>query len=944
MANSTQSTAPLSERTALAFLIGQGFFIGAALTLLYMTSNTLFLLNYGAETLPYVYIVSGLITAPISLGFAALQKRRSLATLALGLYSLCSAAFFIARLAYNATTARPLSFGLMLAFSLMSLLISIVLGAQAGRVFDVRQMKRLYPLVLASQILAVVIGGLTVTPLTRWLGGVENLLGLSGGALLIALAFLLATIRRFGSTLTQAQSAQAAAATKSLPQLLKKRYVRLILAYQMLSAIGTQLVIFVLLSVVGATFKTAESLTGFFGNLLAVGTFGTLLFLVFVAGRLLTRFGLLVGLTINPGAVTLALLGAAGIGLIAGQTSPIFFWLVVAARFFDFVLTTGMTDTALKATYQALPPDERVTVQTGVEGIGYPIAVGLTGVLLLVINGVSGLTLVHHVLFTLVVCLIWSGAAVLAYRNYAAALQTALSRRVLNAAELTLADSSSLIVIERLLNSADVAQVRLALDVLEQTEHASLATKLIQLLDQPTSEVRLEALMRLEQRTPPNALPQVMKQLAREADVRVKGQAVRTLCALAEADAVEDVAPFIDDAAPEVRLGALVGLLRYGGIAGVLIAAERLTELERSPDPVQRAFVAQVIGQVASRSFYKPLLKLLTDSNQDDRRAALLAAGQVGHPRLLPLVADNLTNNALRSAAMSALTAGGNRILPIVEQALNGEVPFPEKTVVRLVRICGQLQGDRVVAILKKQLNHPDDDVQYEVLSALQRCGYHATADERRAIEPILRGEAEHGLRTLLARQALGGDQATGLLPAALLYEFNQARRRVLLLLSFIYEARTLAKLQERLEQGSRSEKALAVETLEVMLDNAHKALVLPLVDPALSESKRIQGLRKRLPVADYAPQACLREIIVDTKIWTHGWTRACAIQVAAERADRSLIDAIEGALAITEPPIRETAAWALQRLSPETYQRYASDLCHDPDPQVAQLARHLAA
>ena len=159
MANSAQSSAPLSERTVLTFLIGQGFFIGASLTLLYMTANTLFLLNYGSETLPYLYIVSGLVVAATSFGFAALQKRRSLATLALGVYGVFGAAFLIARVAYTESTARVLSFAMMLAFSLMTLLCSIVLGAQAGRMFDVRQMKRLYPLVLASQILAVVMGG-----------------------------------------------------------------------------------------------------------------------------------------------------------------------------------------------------------------------------------------------------------------------------------------------------------------------------------------------------------------------------------------------------------------------------------------------------------------------------------------------------------------------------------------------------------------------------------------------------------------------------------------------------------------------------------------------------------------------------------------------------------------------------------------------------------------
>jgi len=932
------------ERTPLLLLIGQGFFIGAALTLLYMTANTLFLLNFGPETLPYLYLTSGLVISLASYGFAELQKRLALSGVAVMTLALFSGIFFAVRLGLTPGTVKWISFGLMLCFSLMTLMTSIVLGAQAGRLFDVRQMKRLYPLVLASQILAVVIGGSTVSLLVRLLGGFENLLFLSGAGILAALIFLTLTLRRYGPALAQIKKTSAGKESKSLPQLLKKRYVQLIFGYQILSAVGTQLAIFVLLSIVDVTFTTPEALTRFFGGLLAAGTLSTLLFLLFVAGRLLNRFGLLIGLTANPGVVTAVMVAIALAGLIGGPGSAIFFWLIVAARFFDFVLTTGMTDTAVKATYQALPSDERVGVQTAVEGIGNPVAMGLAGVVLLIFNSFSGLTLVHNVFFTLAVCGLWSAAAVLAYRDYASVLTKSLSRRVLNEAELTLDDSSSLAVVENLLRSSDISQVRLALDTLAQNDHPSLDERLINLLDHPDPEVRFEASARVERHKAGSALSKVTARLQVEENAMVKGQAVRTLCALAEADAVETAAALMDDPSPEIRLGAMVGMLRYGGIIGVLAAGERLTELEHASDPAQRAFVARVIGQVESPTFYKPLLGLLKAENLEERKAALVAAGQVGHPRLLPLVIDNLTSAPVRSAAMSALTASGEKLLPIVEKALNGEAAYPEGAVVRLVRACGQIKGERVIALLKRHLNHPDDDAQYEVLHALQRCGYRAGESEQAEVNRILRGEVEQGARILLARQSLGEDEVAAMLLAALDYELSQAVKRIMLLLSFIHDSRAILRARERLEHGSAGEKALALETLDVMLPGEQKALVFPLLDPTLTPAKRLQGLGKSFTLSGYDRQACLRHIIGEARLWPHGWTRACAIYVAAKLDDNSLAGIIEEAIGSSESSIRETAAWALHTLAPEAYEGHAAKLAADPDPQVARVAARIAA
>ena len=60
------------ERLALFLLIGQAFFFGVALGLLYVVGNTLFLVDYGAAMLPYVYIALGIF---VSLLFCSLKIR-----------------------------------------------------------------------------------------------------------------------------------------------------------------------------------------------------------------------------------------------------------------------------------------------------------------------------------------------------------------------------------------------------------------------------------------------------------------------------------------------------------------------------------------------------------------------------------------------------------------------------------------------------------------------------------------------------------------------------------------------------------------------------------------------------------------------------------------------------------------------------------------------------
>lgn len=914
------------ENWVLILLTGQTFFFALALSLLEIAGTALFLVDFGSEALPYVYLAIALFVSLLSYGYAELLKRQPLTTVATLAVAIFGGFCFLAWLGLIGPEWRWISFILMVVFTLGYQMIFVVVGGQAGRLFNVRQMKRLFPIVLTGLTIGFMTGGLILPVLTVLLSRTENLLLAAAVSILISLLLLRLTISRFGPALAQDRNTPSQRSAPSLPRLLQKPYVRSIFLYQMLSAVGTQLVLFIFLDRTELIFPVVEDLAQFFGHFTIALNLLLLLFLAAPAGYLLNRFGLRLGLTANPGVVGLIVVAMLVVSMPLSGGISLLFWLAVGGRILDITLSVGTTAPAIKATYQAMPADERPIIETAVEGIGVPVAFGLTGLILLIFNAVSSFTFASLIIFTTVVTAFWIIAGIWVYRGYGHALRHALSRRLLGETALTLTDGSSLAVIERFLQGNSVSDVRLALDTLETADHKSVNTHLIRLIDHPEPTIRTEALARIEQRRVAAALPHVTARLEVETNPTVKGMALQALCALIEAEAVEAVMPYLDDSASDVRLGAMVGLLRHGSIPGILAAGRWLAVLEKASDPAQRAFAAQVIGQVGLASFYQPLSALLLDDSISVRQAALLAAGQIGHARLVPLIIDNLAQPALRSAAMAALIACGEALLPVVEQALAGQTTYDPAITHRLVRATAQIKGEPAIALLKQHLNHPDFERQHQILLALSECGYRAVPDEIDQIEATLRRNGAHGARTLLAKQAIKQDDALTPLRAALDDVLDQVRQRVFLLLSFIHDPRAMRQAEKRFAGGQATEQALVIETLDVTLSGEQKRLVLALVDENMALPQRVQALGG--PFAQPALAEQLHEIIKDTESWPHPWVRACAIYAVGKLAHQnrlayqSQVPAIEQARLSPNPHLRETAAWAWQILTSDDEQK----------------------
>ncbi|MDJ0840203.1 MAG: HEAT repeat domain-containing protein [Acidobacteriota bacterium] len=900
-------TKPVSMKS-LVYLTCQAALFGLGTAYAYVAAYTLFILQFGPGGLPWLFLIAGLLMPPFFSGMHRLQRRRTLTvyvTVTAGLFTV----LYLVCLIMDWTPWRSAnSFLLMILVILGMQSGSVILGVQAGRLFDARTLRRRFSLVSAGLASGAVIGYLSAGPLTGIIGA-SGLLFPAFICLVGNLVVLRLTIVRFRRRMGGSAGRVEVEHKTSLKRLLRKPYIASLFIYQTLSCTASQLIVYLFVLLLSQRLEDEIGLAVFLGNFAAARQLLTIAFITTVSASLLSRLGLGFGFISKPGSA-LVILGI--MTLLCLTTTPadsLLFWLIVLAFTLDTMLYKGICGPAQKTAFLALPDGDRQTVETGIETIGIPAAYTLAGLILLVVDARS-ITIVLGA--ALLVILLWGAAGIHAFRNYKSTLRYNLTRRNLGKIELTVLDSETRAVIDDMLANAGPFQVRLALDLLTAAGSRTLSGVLTTLLRREDSAIRMEALRRIGDKGQVGALGAVKELIGREWDPEVKGEALRVMCALRGSAAVKDVVPYLDHKEPDLRLGALAGLLQFGGIAGMMEAGSRLVNLEKSPDPQQRAFYARVIGTVGSENFYEPLIPLLSDSNTEVRKAALIAAGKLGHGQLAAPIAANLADPATRPDATEALIACGSAGLPVVQAALQGFGNDDKPTLRRLLRICGRIRDDRTMGLLRRHLSHADRQIRGDVMQALAHIGFRAA--EKEIEEPLKENLGDVATLLQIKRDL---DDGAGFQPLqdALDDELAEAHNRVFLLLSFFHDSRTVLKARERLWRGSADQRAFALEVLDMTLAGRWKGMITKSMDENLNPEQRIKALSVDGGSTALDSLTRLRAMIDGTEYRVMDWTRACAIYAAAKSGRSDLSNIIKDCRGESDPTIRETAKWALSIL-----------------------------
>ena len=560
------STGRPPGHAAVHWLTAQSFLFGAMAALLGIVANAMFLEAYGPGWLPVTYIAIGIAGVVVSGTIAQSAQRFDMMRIAVIVLGGAAVLFGIAWAIAAGGSGAWVSAVLLVLFPILIQLGFVFIGGQAGRILDIAGIKAGFARIMTGFPVGAVVGGLIAAPLVNVLGQTEDLLlaaAISEGAFA---ALVWATGRRYAGTL--AGSGEPAhtgdrtndpAAESSLRRLFGQRFVALILGYQVLSALGSQVADFLVFDRAAAQFPSAEDLARFLAGYTAAMNIVSIAFLFFLAGPLLRRFGLKLGITANPFVVTvftglmIVVLAAAGAGSIALLA------VVSATRIADIALTDGTTRTSINAMYQVLPSRNRFAAQAAVEGIGVPLAIAASGVLILVLNALPA-ALAAMITVLAIVCAVWTWAALLLYRAYGPALVDALRhRRLLNPdaeLEATIEDAA---IARHLLVSGEARSAQLGLDLASTLDAPGMRSELGALADDPRPDVRLAALAGLTASGDVAARHRLAAEVraaaaSQDAAMRLRGAVVMGLL---DRDDREAIAGLFDDEAIAVRRAAL---------------------------------------------------------------------------------------------------------------------------------------------------------------------------------------------------------------------------------------------------------------------------------------------------------------------------------------------------------------------------------------------------
>jgi CRP-like cAMP-binding protein/ATP/ADP translocase len=937
------------EGRLVNLLFLHSFFVGVNRVFLLSVSTSLFLTEFGANTLPFVYIATAVANSSVGFIYNWLGKRISFVRLLAAnlLFQFVIVMGFW--LLFGLTDAQWPAIALMISIELLWLLTNLEFWTLSARIFNIQQGKRLFGVVGAGDTLASIIGGFTV-PFWVGLMGTRNLLLIVVASIIASLVVILVIARLYRSRLSIENEPEAVAETaQRYANPLKNRYLLLIFAFAFVATISYYFLDNAFYALTEIHYPDSDTLAGFLGVYFAVMALVQLGFQTFLAGRVINRLGIAVCIVLVPLLGTIMMGATAVVGAAAGLAA-ITFGVMAAVRLIEYVLRGTITTSAQMTIYQSLPPAIRVQTQTQVESLVEPVTTGIAGILLLIILEALKWGIIHLIVLSILVGAVWTIAAVLLAREYPKALVQALSKRRLGNTQYLLNEQSVANLVRSRLGQSDAGEALYLLNLLEEADPEALKKLLPEAVNHPVAQVRQDVLQRIEAMNVSAAVQAVRKLLTTETDANVRAAAIGAAIVIDRDAVLKQASNYLESDDPSMRVATIAGLMRSEHRGGAALAEAQLQLLLDSDTPQERVLAGEVIGEVGRSDLYQPLLSLLHDADMDVRRSAVAAAGRFTNADLWSAVIENLSVKGVRSAAVSALSGADESVLPLFvgtladirREAENGA--YHRSTLAQqIARICGRLRN---TSVLETYIDFPNPSVRETILNALLQAKYQATNTEQ--IEAQIHREIQNDLWYLQGLTLLKDDP---LLPGALRYILERMRTRIFILCSFIYDTQTMARVRSDYASGLEGQRSYAVEVLHVTLSRDLRLLVIALLDDAIESRQGLDALMDIFEQPWLTREAWLERILTTKE--SSPWLRVSALYGIRRRMERNLIRSVQSITSDESHFVRETAEWVLDRLDDRTLRRRkvllsiekmlllksVSLFSHVPDPILFEIA-----
>ncbi len=940
---------PGERRLTLLLLLHNLFAVGAFMTGR-SVRDALFLAGADRGQLAWMYVASAATVALVGLVYGPLAgrvRRDRMATVSSALFA---GGFVLAFIAERAKAPFVYQ-GLYIYVELMGALTLVQFWTLANELFHAREAKRLYGFIGSGGMIANIFIGL----LTAW---VANALG-APALLLLCTALLgacaaaayavgrLGRQRMFARAATGSSSGGRSSKVKTgAGRVFTSPHLRMVAALTALTFLTTSIIDFQFKSIAGDSFPV-DRLAAFFGYFYAVVGVLALVLQLFGTGRILSRVGVVGALSVLPlalggGSLVLALL-------------PVL-WSAAFVKGADNLFRYSINDATSQILFLPVSPQARASAKAFIDSVVKPVSIGAAGLALLGYRAVFGGDPWKLSWVALFLCAAWLGVVWALRSRYVRSLQDNLRSRRLDLASTPykVSDPSAIRVLTRALESGVPREVLGALELLPHLEDLSLDNRVEALLGHAVPEVRIAALDYYRERQAVRFANSIFR-CFEDPEPRVRAAAVNAFCAIGKDRAVRSVRAFLQDGDPAVRSAAVTGMIRYGGLDGILMAAEALKGLIAHEDPVMRQHAARVLGAVGVRNFYQPVLELMNDMEPSVRREAIASAGVLCSSEfVVPLIYKTRSAETGREA-VEALSQFGPSIIPTLGKVLQNRL---EAQPIRcaVARVLGRLGTAQAASLICRQLDEADEELRSVLYRALAKAvRTQKVPVDRDAVKAALDREFNRAFHALHAGGVLGlgngpgphtprrgRKSAAALLASALTDKVAATERRIFTLLAVLYPyaemERIHAGIRDAAAEDAPRRRATAVELLDNLLDRDLKRKLLPLADD-VPRSEKLAAVAELLPPFSREQGALLADLLGDES----AWVRACAVYYATEVGEPAVADRVSAAVGDASPVVREIALVCSHRARPDEAAALAKGRLKDEAKVVRRQAARIA-
>jgi AAA family ATP:ADP antiporter len=895
-------------------------FQGAGIAIFNIVAFSLFLGQFEVRKLPEVYIFSAVLLWISGWVYTRLEHAIPLKKLAPAVIAFIALSVLLFRLNLFFFNSAGLIFLMFSWFYVIYLLGNLEFWGISATLFDLRQSKRLFGTIGAGDLAKLV--GYSIVPLLMKTIGSQNTLFVSLACFIIAFAFFW-RLRASGHLDIEVKPAhhhtkhhggghrETVRVKELFEAFFGNRMIAIVAGLSFIVLTCVTLISFSFYVEVKHESHSNEQLASFIAMFYAGGGLLALIIRLIFTGRLANFLGTKVMLLISPSIIFLFLLLIACLPLFH-HTEHAVLYIFGSLAIITEVLKSSLQDPVFLTLMQPLSPHLKLKSHSVVKGVLDPFALAFTGTVLVIMLQISekvNLEIISIILLVLVV--VWVIMVFLVDKEYMATLVTALNKRYSIGQEISLTGEKTREILQSKINSTEKGEAIYALRLIEKHYTDESADLVVQALQNPQAIVRMEAIRLAERKKIVAALPVIEKVINERNDDAILPEAVKAKCMLTP-DELENFDEFIEDKDHRLMKAAITGLITSGGISAVVTAGQKLLLLIASNSAEERKTGAEIIGELAVSSFYKPLLQLLNDEDEEVVKAAIQAAGKVKNEKLIDyLVYNFFIHGRYERLVVHAMYESGNISLNVIRHVLTHK-RLSRRQQSKLILLCGRIGTEDATKLLD-ELVWKLLPLHSDIFHALHLCVYTSVSPHREQHIDLINQYLNSATRILFMIKELQEVGSAKELCNALQLELKEIRDSILMLFSFVYDKEKMLKAKNAFLVNKKENIANALEMIEIEIPKEISLRFAKTFEPGTVSEKCADLKIYFNELIHYA--LIIDEILNDKYYQFHRWTKATALYSLAHYKGQEKIKWFEKVMKENDTLLTEIAQRALQQV-----------------------------